>query len=449
MKWIAARPWVWVLGLSAPVLLMLLFAGQLEPQIQPDTSTYEGISFHSWHEALAGIRTVGYPLILHTVLWLGGSYAVLPAVHASAYFAAVAFFCWSLQTAGFSRASAGWASAVLLLSHMLFDFAAHVGPDLLALSAAIVAIAALISVVSRPRFFTVWLVLMLAVFASYQLRPAYLFLLFLVPLLGAGLAFTVFFVPLWSREGALLLSRLAIVTLVPFLAFAGLRWCITGHFGLVSFAGYNLIGISGQLLEETLVPALSPHVQPLAEEILLRRNQYPDWQPPSEYTAMEAMYNPMIWDIAVPAAKELHGDRSQLIDEAVGTLAREIVYERPWQYLRWLVRSGREGIRTSLCLFITDKGTRAALLCLIALQICATFKRSSAGKSVNSMISSDQRLLEVNVLLWIAISFALAKLMLIILVEVPLGRYLSPAVLWSPSIAALLCWYRWENVMQS
>ena len=82
-----------------------------------------------------------------------------------------------------------------------------------------------------------------AVSAAYHIRPSYLFLVPLVP--GLGLVLSRIGDPAcsWARRG-IFRRRLRRPCCVPLLGYCAARYFITGHFGLVSFAGYNLAGLA-------------------------------------------------------------------------------------------------------------------------------------------------------------------------------------------------------------
>jgi hypothetical protein len=263
------------------------------------------------------------------------------------------------------------------------------------------------------------------------------------------LALLVLQVPLDRRGIVRLFAMLSVASLGPLLAYCGFRWFVTGDFGLVSFGGYNLIGVSGQLLDEETAAKLSPDVRPLALAILQRRSANPQWEAPETFWAMERMYNVMVWQTAIPAAQELYGDNPVQINRAVGWLSREVIFRRPAAYLRWLVWSGREGLRSLLVLFITDKGTRLCLLAILVLQGVVAVKRWRTGRLPGALPASEPTFVEVNLLLWIAIAFAAAKLLLVITVEVPNHRYLSGAIIFAPPLMAVLAWRRGVQVFGS
>jgi hypothetical protein len=448
MKRLARQPIFW-LAVQALLLLALLQAtGRLEPRLEPDSAGYREMSVDSLRSVLSSIRTAGYPIYLRAVRAVTGSDLSAPWLHHATWVATVIAFCVALQVAGFSAGASGAAASVLLYARTLFDYVSAITPDVAALSCAVLTMALLLVAVRRSGSVPAWLGLAAAGFMTYQMRPAYLFLVPLIPVLGVLLAAFVFRAPLRSRRLACLAAGLVAAAAIPFLLFCSLRWAVVGHFGLVSFGGYNLIGISGQFLDEELVDELSPKSRPLAQAIVERRRGAGWWSAPRDYAAMEAMYNPLIWEAAVPAAEELYGEDAVAVNRAVSGLAWEIIRRRPARYARWLVRAGREGISRLLQVFITDPGVRLALFVLLLIQLVIVARRWRSGRLPISPAASDRGFVEVNGLLWLALGFATAKLLLVILVEPPLQRYLAPATACAPPLMGVLAWHRFCQVFR-
>lgn len=449
MRRIASQPLAWMLLNAALALTLLQATGRFQAFEDPDTDSYRTMPLGSLRGALSHHRTIGYPLFLKGVRAVTGTDRSAPYFQFLIYFLAVAAFGLALRSVGFSPGATGAAACVLLWSHAVFDFTGFMHPDLLAVSGAIFAMAALIVALRPKASWGVWVGLAAAIFATVQIRPAYLFLPPLVPVLGLALALFVFRVPLTRRSGVRLFAVLTTAAAAPLLAFCGLRWLVVGDFGLVSFGGYNLIGITAQFLDEDLLPKLSPEVRPLAAAILRRREAHAQWAPPANYWDIEHRYANVIWEISIPAAKELYGDDAVQTNRAIMQLSREVIRLRPDRYLRWLAASGREGMRNLLLLFITDKGTRLALLVLLATQAIVLTRHFRTGWLPAPQPASQQRFLEVNTLLWLALGFAIPKLVLVILVETPIHRYLNGAVVFAPALMGVLAYHRFRQVFPS
>lgn len=438
----ASQPVVWVLLQAALVAAFLEATGQFEARLNPDSASYRQMPFDSLAAALSHTRTFGYPAFLRLVRAAAGTDLAAPYFQFAAYVAAAVGFCVALRSIGFSRPAAGAAASALLYSRVAFEQTGDVVADVLAAALAVASMSLLLVAIARPASVVAWAGLTPAVFLTYQTRPAYLFLVPLVPLVGFGLSAFVHRRPVRSFGCLGLTSLLAASTVVPLLAFCALRMAVVGHFGLVSFGGYNLIGISGQFLDEKLAREVSPEVRPLAQRIIQRRRLVADWQPPGDYWAMEAMYNPTVWTLTVPAAEELYGTDAVRTNRSITRLSREVIRLRPRAYLRWLVWSGREAARNFLYLFVTDRATRLCLLALIGSQAWLVWRRFRSGLLPPPPSTSDRRFVEFNTLLWPALAFAAAKLLLVILVETPIGRYVTAAMLFAPPAFAVLTWHR-------
>lgn len=135
-------------------------------------------------EVLSHTRTLGYPVFLKCVKVLSPSFELLPICHFVVYICTVFIFYMTLRRLGFLDWLAMAISSSLLYSDFFFREAQGVGPDILALSLAILAIAMLFLVVCNPRNLFAWLAMTFFLFFTYQCRPDYIFLIPLLPLLG-------------------------------------------------------------------------------------------------------------------------------------------------------------------------------------------------------------------------------------------------------------------------
>jgi hypothetical protein len=227
---------------------------------------------------------------------------------------------------------------------------------------------------------------------------------------------------------------------VPFLAWCGLRWVTVGHFGLVSFGGYNLIGITGQFVDEELTRELAGEWQTFAQQILERRREMPGWEPPVDYYAMERMYNGTVWTICVPAARDMAPDEPVRVNELLSGLSREVLSRRPGAYLRWLRWGLREGMAAILWLSVINKATLACLGLLVVCEVVDLVRRSAPGPGATIDIEAREAALRARQVLFVtATGFALAVLLLVVLVEIPNHRYMTPASVFVPGLLAALC----------
>ncbi|NJK99872.1 MAG: hypothetical protein HC910_04600 [Spirulinaceae cyanobacterium SM2_1_0] len=157
---------------------------------------------------------------------------------------------------------------------------------------------------------------------------------------------------------------LTLVSLLPLLAFSTLRFALVDHFGLVSFGGFNIVGIASQMLTKELVVNLPDRDRELAISIIERRDEdrkvisnagsYPDDHPlivnniPLECTRPMPMifrdwvncYNYHIWLLSVPLSAERTGHGNIVeVNRELKSLSKHIIAANPKLYFTWLLRA--------------------------------------------------------------------------------------------------------------
>jgi len=441
--------------LLASVLTGLLFYQRgVSPELSPDSLDYLEFTWFPITQALQQHRTFGYPLFLEGCRLVTGDIQVIPLAQMAAMILASWVLYWGLRQASYRPSTAGWCAAVLMLGQGTFKLGTTITSDSLAISLA-VASAACFLATTAPRSGTpTWIGLVLLTFLTYQTRPAYLFLIPLWPLLGWMLDRNLLRPEAARAERWRRVVLYAAATGLPFIAFCTVRWAVVGHWGLVSFGGYNTVGVAGQFLDEELVDELPTDVRLLATEILRRRVADKNWTAPTDFIAMEQMYNPMVWGVAVPAARQLYANNLVLVNQNLGRLSTSIIQRRPALYMRWLRWNVIHAFRQVVLLSITDLGTMlAGALYLLTHGIVFFRWRRTAFEPDSSepdrtimsprKTSTDWAMetdtavqhLESHLLFWTAISFAAFKVLLVILVEPANDRYMTGAM---PLIPAVL-----------
>lgn len=429
-----SRPAFWMLCQPPLLACWLGVTGRLTARIDTDTATYQHVPLQDLPAALSATRTLGYPLFLRLVEAQPGGIDAVPYWHLAAHVATSWLLCFGLLRLDIGRAASVAVASAVLWGKGAFDYLPIVLADSLALSLATGAIGALLWVHGRPRSAAAWTALILLAAAAYHTRPAYLFLLPLIPCLGLVLSRFV----LRQTASARTVAGLIAAAWLPWLGWCALRWLVVGHFGLVSFGGYNLIGVTGQFLDEPLAAELSSELQPVARRALEIRASLPGWEPPADYYAMERMYNPTVWQIFVPAAAEEHAGDPVAVNRTVGAIAREIALRRPADYIRWLCRAAREGV---IALLFLTWSSKPGLLCVAVLLACELRDLRRREMSSDPLLPAEQvaARLARQVLVWTAVGFALAKLALVVLVEIPNHRYMTAAGVFLPALLAVLC----------
>ncbi|MBW3598922.1 MAG: hypothetical protein KY475_16820, partial [Planctomycetes bacterium] len=159
----------------------------MELRIERDTADYLHFDFSSWRSAVSQRRTAGYPLILRAAETVSPSLRALPYLQFGLHAASVAAFFVGLRRYGFGPWSAFAAASTLLYSGFVFEYAPAALTDAPALSLAVFALGFLAAVVGRGGV-VAWTGVTLSTALAYHVRPAYLFLLPLIPALGLAIA---------------------------------------------------------------------------------------------------------------------------------------------------------------------------------------------------------------------------------------------------------------------
>ncbi|MEQ1826728.1 MAG: hypothetical protein ABL921_12315 [Pirellula sp.] len=420
----------------ALIAAILCLLGRFEPVKQFDTQGYSDFPFNNLTNALNHQRTFAYPAFLKFFEVAKESNAIIPlAQFLIAIFSIAVFFATLL----FLRWNA-WLSlaAVLpiLTCPMVLEYTSLLTPDLLAQSLGLLAVSFWLQIV-YGRSTVVGLVgLSFSVFLAYQTKPSYLFLLGFIPIGGAIARWWLFS----ERKDSWWTGvQLALASVVPFIGWCYLRWIVVGHFGLVSFGGYNVIGVAGQLLERGSVDRFSASVQPLAKEILNRRDQKKNWERKFSYTTWESQFNPMVWEIAVPAAETLFDKDSRRMNFELSRLSREIIRDQLIGYLVWIALAAKHAFTE--CFELTIRNPMVLLSLGLMLFGHANNCKHRVGKSAVACVQRDgcqAPTMEYQTMVWLALGYAFCSLMLVILVEVPISRYCAPAAIFLSSVLGML-----------
>ncbi len=215
-------------------------------------------------------------------------------------------------------------------------------------------------------------------------------------------------------------------TLLPVLAYCSLQWFVVGRFAVVSLGGYNLIGISGQFLDEDTVEDLPEHLRPLARKALEKRRRMQHKLAMREadrlnYLRMESQYDDHIWRIFVPAAEELLGEESHdAVNSQLQETASAIIRARPKDYLVWLAKAFRRGMVKLVSEFVLNPVSLVLFLSTLAVLLVgvAGFLH---GRGQPAAISRQTGLIFL-----MAVLFAAMKLGVVILVSIPIERMTMP-----------------------
>lgn len=432
------RPYLGLALLSLAGLGLMALRSGLTPIPQPDSSSYLDFDWSSLKAVLSQVRTPGYPAFLQLVQWLTGDLRWLPLGHWLAWTLAVYMVYVGLLRAGYRQEIAFAAAAPLMLGRMVLEFGPYVLTDSLAAALAIASAGCFLAVSRKRSGWLAWGGLAATTALAYQIRPAYLYLVPLWPILGLGLDCWLLRPDAPRGEHWRRAAALAAATTAPLLVYCGLRWFMVGDAGLVSFGGYNLVGVAVQYLDDDLARTLPEDLQPLARDILRRRAADPGFGPTTDFLAMEERFNAAVWAIAVPATQERLGADVIEVNRRLMRLSSQILVRRPERYLQWLAWNTPHALRQWCVLTALDKGTLLAigLFLLLRLQDLLAGRRSRDGPNLAAPPAHSDRL-ESHLLLWTALGMAGAQTALLVLVQPANARYVTPAISLLPAVIAL------------
>lgn len=428
------------------------WAGVLTPIRQVDTASYESFPSLLSVAALEQTRTFVYPLFLNAASAVLGDHAMawVPALQLGVWLVAIG--CWGVALHACRFPPAGVIAASLPIYGLPFAwrYVPILTPDLLGCSFALLVASFWLIVVFYPTNRWALALTGLCLFASYQTKPVYLFLVPWVPIaawIARGWLFS------WDKTSRLAFFRTVLVSVVPFLAWCSLRWTLVGHFGLVSFGGYNIVGISGQLLQPEHVSHLSEPSRELAERILSERARRDDWDSTGGFDRVSQQFNPMVWEIAVPIASELEGGEAKKINARLSRFSREVLMAAPKAYSIWLLRAikhaaievarsvaGNPLVWIAAILFACHWCSDWLRMKTLATLSEETYRPEAIGSCTAATVF--ERMREAQAIVWLAVGWGVGKLMLVILVEPPNERYAGPASLFFASaVLTLLGFY--------
>ncbi|MGB5161191.1 MAG: hypothetical protein WBO69_06095 [Thermoanaerobaculia bacterium] len=461
MKAILRKPFFWLTLQLAVTFCALAWTGGLEYTRVADTLSYLNVAdAGSWTEALSHHRTVGYPLFLRAVMTFGRWLNPLTELQILLYFGSLYLF-WHAVKRFSGSAWLAWAAVVPLPWAGVMTLATFVQPDFLAAAAAIVAVSCLFLLAAAPARVGWWIGLGVATFCAYQLRPAAVFLVAFLPVLGAVLKW------LHGDRGWKRLWRwtavACLVTFLPFLAFCGLRWATVGHFGVVSFGGPNQAGMAASFLDGRVVRELPQEHQRLARNMLRKRRQrgWKTMQRRSNTLDYFVQYSDNIWRVAIPVAQQeykrlsaLPEGHPQRVDgmerparvvqnEMLSRASKAIVRLRPGLYVKWVTSALVYGLKQLLNYFWN---VAPALLILFSTPIFLLATRSTDSPTPPLERSVLAALIG---LLALGVGYFAAYLLLVSLVSFPFTRYFVSLTLFLPSALCAQLFVMWQRILPS
>jgi Dolichyl-phosphate-mannose-protein mannosyltransferase len=246
----------------AAALAAALFAlNWFQPANFPDTGSYvlAAQSANPWGE----VRHPLYGWLLMLLERAGGGQTLVPAIQYGVHVVAVSALYAACRSAGMERSAALALGLAAILSQCLVIWGRAVLPEMLSVSLLLAAMAAVIAAAQQRWFLLLAVVYGAAVGLSYTLRPIVLPAVLILPVIY--LLFSRIVTREWWIARMLLL---ALIGFAPFFAQATYRWQTVGDFGLVSFGGFGISGMTVQMLTPDVVERLPEQHRPLAIQML-------------------------------------------------------------------------------------------------------------------------------------------------------------------------------------
>lgn len=493
----------WIIIQGFLILFFYAWSGKLKLVHEGDSVSYLFVaqldSLEAW---LTDMRTFGYPLFLRVISTILPDFAWLPCIHLGFHILSVVTFWWGLKAYGFADRQALLGASPLLYVEAVGSNVAFLLSDSLAVSWAILTIALLLVVTASPSRKFVWLCLVTSCFVTYQIRPAYLYLIPLLPFLGWSLHWHRGVGKDWIRLRKLLLGLTA-AGIGPYLAFCVFRWVMVGDFGLVSFGGWVQTGITSQMLDEKLVEELPEDMRDLGRAIVAQRKNNADIVRRGDKAEIDRLvesltfrsryfstitnredfvqdciacaepllggtsfslhawshcYNYSAITLAMSTAIRVYGTDFKVLNQKLGRLSRVIIFERPILFAKWVVKAFVQGINGLLgdhrVVWSGDSFVSPTfILALLLLSsdmvlISRSFFTAHCRSGPPSVRPADDWARLFALVMVIGLPFYCTGTLLVVLVQPPLSRYVWPPASFLPILLPVALVWKW-TVMRS
>jgi hypothetical protein len=413
---------------------------QLSLARSPDSIGYEHFAKASAHEILESVRTLGYPILLKGLAVFNPTFSWLPALQLLIHFMAVLCFFRALITFGAPASASCAASIALVLSALNDGSFSFLLTDSVGQSLALLAIAGCFWAVSRATRWWPPILIALAALVCYQMRPVYLMLVGFLPCLVLML----FVLHPQSEKRFSFVVRLPAVLLAlllgPFLLFCTFRWATVGHFGLVSFTGWNQVGITAEMLTEDSIrsrlPARWKELSSLILEERARLGMVPAIQKGKiDYQQWLENYVE-VQRVALLSATKLVGENAVMINRLVSQFSWDLIKSSPKLYLEFVIRNLFRGIVFEVINghYVLTFSLAALILLFYRRQLILGWKRQTLSITHLDPLPSYVR----DALALTAALFLILQAGVICLIEHTIRRYMHSAGMLMPALVGLL-----------
>ena len=433
------------------VALIILYAAlhRFKPVSAPDSISYIEMPMSSLQETLSGQRTFVYPLFLKCVRLLFGDLSPVPILQFALHILAVFFFMLGLRIFGFSGGLALFTASPLLYVEIFHEYFPFLLTESLSSSIFLLTVGFLLLLAVTPRNVYAWLSMTLTLFLAYQTRPALLFIIGVMPVVGL---FFYLFCP--ARNGQYsdwkkLAVGLVSAALIPYIAFCSLRWVMVGHFGLVSFGGYNIVAITAQMLSTDMIVKLPPHLREIAEKIQaerIRQNLVTEHElgPRTDYLIWRSRYNPIVHQVVTPVTQSLFGNDVVLVNQKMTELSFAILKIRYKQYLQWVMTAFKDSVQTTFSLPLIFSESLFILLLYFLFILKYLYFR--IYRKIIEFHNPELPLEHASIFL-LAVCCYFWGTILIVLVEPPLTRYVVANAIFIPCWLSVVIFFLGRNLL--
>lgn len=400
-----------------------------------DSRLYESLSRSGLAGLLGHCRTPGYPLFLRLVRQFSPSLNGLPYFQFWLHSLAVILFFAGLRALGFRDKAGLWVSSLLLYSPITWFYTKAVLSEVSGEAMVIITLGWLFYSIRHPTRARWQFATSFFAFLTYTIRPLYIFLLLWIPM-----AFVLWQIecPAGLSPKRVLKAGLAylFIMLLPFTLFSSARWVSVRSFGLASCASIWLVGYVGQLIEPSMINALTPVEREIAELALTKRRD-PKWIELVNSTGgdPDALYMSTIYDQFLPAAQEVLSRHPELrsratemvrVNQTLTSLCAQVIWKKPFRFLGWFVRH-----------FLYSFG-QLILVNPAFLLLCLFAAITRAFKQTPLRVTREEAMF-----LTLGVTFAMFAIFVICSCEIPEARYLMAASVFLPLYPAFLISRLW------
>lgn len=244
-------------------LIFLAASGRLEPLISLDTASY--LYPWTWSEGIWG--EMRGPLFGFLLTPFGNNFTLLPTILLGLFFVSIYYLYKNLLDFGVSEYGALALTLPLLLSNALFRYAREVHVEFPAIICMLFSLGIMLKLQdTKARTVFHWLAFAFTCGFAYLIRPSFIPFAIFLPLTFA------LFGHLYTKRWQLRATAIAFVlSVAPFVIVSTIRYSAVNDFNIVSFGGFNMTGLGGELLTEEMIPKLKPENQEIAKSILQGR----------------------------------------------------------------------------------------------------------------------------------------------------------------------------------